>query len=93
VYGRLRSSAYTPELRGRASRIYLTSAVWNLQRRRGFTALSRGLFGLAALLTSAASLPNPSFWQGLLRPYHSPTFARGFESARKAISPAPEVPS
>ena len=40
---------------GRIVRIYLTSAVWNLSHRRGFTAISRMFHAAAALASSVFS--------------------------------------
>lgn len=46
VPGRLRQSAKTSKLNRRVSRAYLASAVWNLRRYAGFTAISRALTSL-----------------------------------------------
>ncbi len=82
VFARLRDSARTGYLRGRVVRIYLTSLVWNLQRGRGFTALSRGMHGLASVALSGPAIASAEFWRATKGRYESPTFARGFEAAQ-----------
>lgn len=89
VYDRLRKSAFSPFWKGRIARIYLTSAAWNLSRRKVFIALSRIAHGFAALLSSALfPLLKRDFWKAVAGPYKSEAFARGFdakarESARR----------
>lgn len=78
VWARLQSSAQAGEWKGRISRVYLTSMIWNLQCRRLFTALSRGCHGLASLATGTTTLLSSRFWSALTQPYESPTYARGF---------------
>jgi glycosyltransferase involved in cell wall biosynthesis len=85
-FTRMSSSATTPMWRGRMTRIYLTSAVWNLQRRRFFTALSRLSYSIAALLRSAAGLLRKDFWEAVVTPYASLTFERGQREADKQRS-------
>ena len=79
---RMRSSATDPSWQGRRLRIYLTSAVWNLQRRRLWTAASRMVSSIASMLTSG--IFSKTFWQAVSRPYASVTFERGFQDARRA---------
>ncbi len=45
-YARLRASAFSDYWRGRVSRAYFASSVWNLKRLNILTALSRGIAGL-----------------------------------------------
>lgn len=68
---------------GRIARIYLTSLVWNLQRRRTWTAASRAVYGLAAGLLAGPRLASGSFWRAMRHPYASETFARGFAAAQR----------
>jgi glycosyltransferase involved in cell wall biosynthesis len=69
---------------GKMLRIYITSAVWNLRRKRIFTALSRLMFGLNVVFFSNFGILATDFWRAFLRPYQSPTFERGFRlSSRK----------
>jgi len=67
---------------GRVARVYLTSVVWNLQRRRPFTAGSRMAFGLTSLALAGRHLFAMDFWQALAKQYESFTFARGFQETR-----------
>jgi hypothetical protein len=68
---------------GRIPRIYLTSAVWNGQQRRIWTASSRFLFGLTALLKAGKYPFSATFWRSFSRAYASPTFARGQQAAQE----------
>ncbi len=81
VFQRMRASAQSSYWRGRMARAYLTSAVWNLQHKRPFTAASRALFGLAALALAGASLFSRGYWRALIRPHDSQTFRRGLARA------------
>ena len=70
---------------GKLLRIYVTSAVWNMRQKRMFTALSRLIYGLIAILLSNFRVLTRDFWSALLRSYQSPTFERGFRrSGRKS---------
>jgi glycosyltransferase involved in cell wall biosynthesis len=86
AYRRIRASAVEPLWQGRVSRVYMTSAVWNLQHRRLFTALGRLSFSIAAILQSGAGMFKTDFWQALIRPYASVTFERGRREAQKENS-------
>ena len=79
VFERFRASAGSSYLRGRVLRVYLTSAVWNLQRRRLFIAASRVTCGLAALLLAGRHVFSVNYWQALVRTYDNQTFSRGFQ--------------
>ena len=69
---------------GKLFRIYVTSAVWNIRRKRISTALSRLMYGLNVIFLSNFRVLTRDFWRALIRPYQSPTFARGIErSGRK----------
>jgi glycosyltransferase involved in cell wall biosynthesis len=81
VFTRLLGSADSSEWRGRIPRIYLTSMIWNIQRGRFSTALSRGLFAQVSMIFAGRSLLNTSFWRSLLKQYESVTFTRGFQEA------------
>ncbi|HET9906550.1 MAG TPA: hypothetical protein VFQ23_07910, partial [Anaerolineales bacterium] len=70
---------------GKLLRIYITSAVWNMQRKRIFTVLSRAIYSLIIILLSNFRVLTTDFWMALLLSYQSPTFERGFRiSGRKA---------
>lgn len=62
---RVRAAAPSSYWRGRVSRAYFASMVWNLQQQRVTTAISRGVTG-AALLTSQVT--RSEFWRGLRTP-------------------------
>jgi glycosyltransferase involved in cell wall biosynthesis len=69
---------------GKLLRIYITSAAWNLRRKRIFTALSRLIYGLKVILFTNFRVLTKDFLSAFLRPYQSPTFERGFRlSGRK----------
>jgi glycosyltransferase involved in cell wall biosynthesis len=74
AYARLRGSASSAFWQGRVVRAYLTSAVWNLRRRRVFTSASRTCDGVAALALAGPRALAPDFWRALLRAYASPAF-------------------
>jgi glycosyltransferase involved in cell wall biosynthesis len=62
AFFRLRSSAITSYWRGRVSRVYFASSIWNLKRKSLFIATSRFLFGLAIAGRHPIS---KDFWNGL----------------------------
>jgi hypothetical protein len=64
------------------ARIYLTSMVWNLRRRRALVATSRTLMVLlVAIKCGPRVLLSPGFWQSLLSPYQSNAFLSKPEKA------------
>ena len=83
VHVRMRTSASNPFWRGRLVRIYLTSLVWNLQRRRVFTAASRAWSSAVSILQTGSDLFAASFWRAVMQPYASTTFAAGFQEFQK----------
>jgi glycosyltransferase involved in cell wall biosynthesis len=80
---RMEASAVSPFWRGRKLRIYLTSAVWNLQHHRYWTAISRMFFSGTSLLFAGAGIFSQDFWRAARKPYASLTFERGFQEAQK----------
>jgi glycosyltransferase involved in cell wall biosynthesis len=70
---------------GKLLRIYVTSAVWNMQRRRIFAALNRFKYGLNVIFLSNFMVLTRDFWRAFLRPYQSPTFERGFRLAGRNV--------
>lgn len=82
VFPRMRASAPNGAMIGRIVRIFLTSAVWNLQNRKPLTALSRGIYGAASLFLGLPHFFLSQFWQAIRKPYASPTFTKGFEGQR-----------
>ena len=83
VFHRMRSSALTPFWRGRMARVYLTSAVWNLQRQYLFIAVSRILFSIASILNAGNSILAKDFWRAISSPYSSITFEAGMREAQR----------
>jgi hypothetical protein len=71
---------------GRLLRIYFTSAIWNLQHRRVAMAASRFTSGLAVIALSHFRISSVSFWNALLKPYQSPTFAQGIRLSSKDLA-------
>jgi glycosyltransferase involved in cell wall biosynthesis len=87
VFARMRHSSCwhnkdAPAWRGRVARIYFTSSLWNLRRRRFWSALSRAAWGLAAFAQAGLHLFSGAFWRAFSHPYASDTFARGEAAAR-----------
>jgi len=80
-FRRLRAGAGNGYWHGRIARAYLTSMVWNLQRKRLWTAASRAGHGGVALLLAGTYLFGSDFWRAVTRSYENPTFARGFAEA------------
>lgn len=82
AFFRLRDKATICNWRGRFSRIYLTSTIWNLRNKRMLMALSRAFSSLRTLFIARSSLLSTSFWDALTRSYQSETFARGHDKVR-----------
>jgi glycosyltransferase involved in cell wall biosynthesis len=81
VFSALRKSATTSFWKGRLTRVFLTSLVWNLQRGRLMNATSRGGAALVSLLIAGKGTLSMDYWRALARPYASRTFAKGFKEA------------
>jgi glycosyltransferase involved in cell wall biosynthesis len=62
AFSRLHASVDNDYWRGRVSRAYFASMLWNLKHRNTLTATSRALGGLSF---SSLHLPSASFWKGL----------------------------
>jgi glycosyltransferase involved in cell wall biosynthesis len=77
VFARFQESATDSFWHGRVVRAYLTSAVWNAQHGRGFTAASRALFGMAAIALSGRHVRAREFWRAVAQKYTSDAFRRG----------------
>lgn len=90
AFSRLLGSAGAAFWRGRIVRLYLTSVFWNLRHRRGLTAASRAIYGIAGLLLSARYLLAPRFWKAVTSRYLSETFNRGWKQAEHTHSLAAE---
>lgn len=83
AFHRMKESATSAYWLGRMSRIYFTSVIWNLKHRRLAIAASRLVSGLTVILLSHFKIASWSFWNALLKPYQSPTFARGIRLSSK----------
>jgi glycosyltransferase involved in cell wall biosynthesis len=81
AFARMQASSPSSFWRGRVVRVYLTSVLWNLRRKRLFRGASRAAFGLAAMALAGPHLLSSRFWHAVARPYASETFARGFQTA------------
>lgn len=77
AFHRMKVSATSGYWLGRMLRIYFTSVIWNLQHKRLAIAASRLVAGLAVIVLSHFRIASLSFWNAILKPYQSPTFARG----------------
>jgi glycosyltransferase involved in cell wall biosynthesis len=80
---RLRVSAGDSFWRGRMLRVYLTSVVWNLQRRRLFTAASRICSATVSGFHAGAAMFTKDFWRAVSKPYASITFQNGIQESRR----------
>jgi glycosyltransferase involved in cell wall biosynthesis len=65
TFRRLRSSVDSSYWSGRVLRVYLSTLVWNLRKKRFFTALSRLLYSSAFLALSIKYLFSREYWAGL----------------------------
>jgi hypothetical protein len=84
-YKRMRNSAHNNYWRGRIVRVYLTSSIWNFLRKKLLTAISRMLYGIAALLTFLfSSLFSKDFWRAVMSSYESEAFLRGQMERQKS---------
>lgn len=83
VFQRMRASANNASWRGRTARVYLTSAVWNVRRRRLFTLASRIVLSFASFIIAGFGIFTMDFWRALFRPYSSGTFEAGIREAQK----------
>lgn len=83
AFSRMRRSAVSPFWRGRLLRIYLTSMMWNLHRRRLFTAASRLFASVQSAAAAGIGLLRPDFWRAVSKPYASVTFEAGFQVVKK----------
>jgi glycosyltransferase involved in cell wall biosynthesis len=79
VFPRMRAGATTGYWLGKFLRIYATSLVWNLGRKRLAMVFSRLIFSVRILLAAHIRILSKSFWKSVLTSYQSPTFARGIE--------------
>jgi glycosyltransferase involved in cell wall biosynthesis len=80
---RMRESADTCYWRGRIVRVYLSSAVWNIQNRRFFTAISRFTQAITCTVLSGGCLLSMDFWIAVGKPHRSISFARGFQKTER----------
>jgi glycosyltransferase involved in cell wall biosynthesis len=85
TYARMIPGANTSFWNGKLVRIYLTSAVWNLQHQRLFTAYSRLFHSFRSLAHGGRHIFTADFWRALTRPYKSLTFERGIREAEAAL--------
>jgi glycosyltransferase involved in cell wall biosynthesis len=65
TFQRLRSSVDSSYWSGRVLRVYLSTLVWNLRKKRFFTALSRLVYSSAFLALSIKYLFSHEYWAGL----------------------------
>ena len=65
TFQRLRSSVDSSYWSGRVLRVYLSTLLWNLRKKRFFTALSRLLYSSAFLGLSIKYLFSRDYWAGL----------------------------
>jgi glycosyltransferase involved in cell wall biosynthesis len=85
VFARMKASAHNPYLQGRIVRVYLTSVIWNIHRKRFFTAASRGIYALLGIITAGMDLFSIDYWRAVMLPYASETFERGFKNKNREL--------
>jgi len=85
AFARMRTSAHSDYWHGRITRAYLTSAVWNLQRRNILTMVSRTTLGLASVVLAGRHIFSGGFWRAVTKSYESETFLRGFREANRLV--------
>lgn len=83
AFRRMRLSAPDATLHGRIVRVYLTSLIWNIRQRRVFTAIERGIVGIAGFFIAGSDIFSADFWNAIRSNYESPTFKKGFGKAQK----------
>lgn len=83
AFSRMRLSANSSYWFGRSIRAYLTSAVWNVKRGRGFTAASRLMYGFAGLPLGGGRLLSKDYWRAVTKRYESETFLREFRKENR----------
>ena len=71
AFQKLITSAKTPYWYGRIFRVYLSVALWNLRRRRLFSATDRGFWGLMSILFAGYRVFSKDYWQAV-RVHHVP---------------------
>jgi glycosyltransferase involved in cell wall biosynthesis len=81
VFRRMLASTSLWNWYGRLVRIYLTSAVWNLQHQDLDKAVNRLFFALLGFVYAGYRILLPSFWRELSRSYESESFRTGFAEA------------
>lgn len=86
AFTRLHVGANTAYWSGRLLRIYLTSALWNLKKRRVTTAVSRTAYGFVSLFTAGLGVFKPDFWSALIQLYRNDTFQRGFDAVGRSMA-------
>jgi hypothetical protein len=86
AFHRMKECASSGYWLGRMLRIYLTSAIWNLQHKRLATAASRLVTGVAVMALGRLKIGSVDFWNAILKPYQSPTFARGTRISSKNLT-------
>lgn len=86
AFRRMKESAVSGEWLGRMLRIYFTSFIWNLQKKRLAIAASRLTWGLVVIALSHFRIFSVNFWKSFLKPYESPTFARGIMRSNRTVA-------
>jgi len=65
VFSRLRASGDSNYWHGRMLRVYLSTILWNLQKKQFFVALSRLVYSMVLLGLSFPHLFSPEYWAGV----------------------------
>jgi hypothetical protein len=80
AFGRLQASATSSYWHGRVFHAYLTSALWNLRRRRLLGTTSRATFALLSLMLAARHVFVRDFWRAVGDDHVPCTHARVMQS-------------
>ncbi|MBI1281067.1 MAG: glycosyltransferase [Anaerolineaceae bacterium] len=76
VFQRLVDSAKTSYWRGRVTRFYLASIIWNLKRKKILPVISRSFFGLISIPAAGWSALSGTFWKSLRSDHITTTIER-----------------
>lgn len=81
VFSRMKEGASSIFWLGKLLRIYVTSVIWNILRKRISVAGSRLVYGLYIILLCNIRMFSKDFWIAFTKPYESPTFERGIKNS------------
>jgi hypothetical protein len=69
AFTRMRQSANDSFWYGRLVHAYITAMIFNLRKKKLFSAISRALFGIISLISAGRHIFSARFWQALRTEY------------------------